>query len=57
MSKVTRHTTKTLPSIDDIIEAIKKDMVKSNCPEGCLRIENFYWNPETNEIVIQTEDE
>jgi len=57
MTKVTRHTTKTLPSIDDIIEAIKKDMVKSNCPEGCLRIENFYWNPETNEIVIQTEDE
>ncbi len=51
---IVRHTT---PSYDAIIEALKKDVVKSNCPEGGLRIENIYWDEETKELVILTEKE
>lgn len=43
--------------IEDIINELKKSMVVSDCPNGCLRIENIYWNPSTEEIVIETEDE
>lgn len=32
------------------------DMVKSNCPDGDLRIKNIYWCPLSKEIVIKTED-
>ncbi len=48
-----RHTT---PSYDAIIEALKKDMLKSNCPEGGLRIENLYYDPVTKELVWDIEE-
>lgn len=31
-------------------------LIHSNCPEGCLKIENIYWNPVTTEIVVKTEE-
>lgn len=51
--RVVRHTT---PSYKAIIEALKKDMVKSNCPEGCRRIENIYWDTKTEELVWKIEE-
>jgi len=39
---------------EDILNLIRQ-RVKSNCPEGCLRIENLYYDPDTKEIVIKTE--
>jgi len=53
--KIIRHTT-FYYNIEAIIEALKKDMVKSNCPEGCLRIENIYYDPETDELVWEIEE-
>ncbi|GAG63744.1 unnamed protein product, partial [marine sediment metagenome] len=52
---IIRHTTSSY-DIDAIIAAVKKDMVKSNCSEGCLRIENLYYDPETKELVWNIEE-
>jgi len=57
MTKATRHTTVASLSMEDILKEIKKITITSNCPKGCIRIQNFYWDPKTNEIVIQLEDE
>lgn len=53
---VVRHTKQPDLQIDAIVEALKKTLVKSNCPEGYLRIENIYWDPSTNEVVIKVEE-
>ncbi|GAH25341.1 unnamed protein product [marine sediment metagenome] len=52
---VIRHTTSSY-DIDAIIAAVKKDMIKFNTPEGALKIENLYYDPETEELVWKIEE-